>query len=87
LFKPDQGGSRNGKIVLVESSHIQDAETGSSYTVKSYHSEKVSDDGVGWEHSKIVLSPMSSVGAFGDIELVGEQVKSFGVVGEFVAVL
>jgi hypothetical protein len=55
--------------------------------VKSYHSEKVSDDGVGWEHSKIVLSPMSSVGAFGDIELVGEQVKSFGVVGEFVAVL
>jgi phage repressor protein C with HTH and peptisase S24 domain len=87
LFKSDQGGSRNGKIVLVESSHIQDAETGSSYTVKRYHSEKVSDDGGGWEHSKIVLSPMSSVGAFEDIELVGDQVESFGVVGEFVAVL
>jgi len=87
LFKPDQGGSRNGKIVLVESSHIQDTETGSSYTVKRYHSEKVSDDGGGWEHGKIVLSPMSSVGAFGDIELVGDQVERFGVVGEFVAVL
>jgi len=87
LFKQDQGGSRNGKIVLVESSHIQDTETGSSYTVKRYHSEKVSDDKGGWEHSKIVLSPMSSVEAFGDVELVGDQVESFGVVGEFVAVL
>jgi len=46
-----------------------------------YHSEKVSDDGAGWEHSKIMLSPMSSVGAFGDIELLGEQVESFGWLG------
>ncbi len=87
LFKPDQGGSRNGKIVLVQSSHIQDAETGSSYTVKCYQSEKVVRDEEGWEHSKIVLQPMSTVGAFRDIELEGEQVESFRVVGEFVAVL
>ena len=87
LFKADQGGSRNGKIVLVQSSHIQDAETGSSYTVKCYHSEKVSVDGEDWEHRKIMLSPMSSVGAFEDIELAGDQIESFGVVGEFVAIL
>ena len=87
LFKSDQGGSRNGKIVLVQSSHIQDVETGSSYTVKCYHSEKVSTEKGEWEHGKIVLSPMSSVGAFGDIELVGDQAESFGVVGEFVAIL
>ena len=87
LFKPDQGGSRNGKIVLVQSSHIQDAETGSSYIVKRYRSEKIITDDEGWEHSKIVLSPMSTVGAFEDIMLAGEQVESFEVVGEFVAVL
>ena len=87
LFKPDQGGSRNGKIVLVQSSHIQDAETGSSYIVKRYRSEKIITDDEGWEHSKIVLSPMSTVGAFEDIVLAGEQVESFEVVGEFVAVL
>ena len=87
LFKPDQGGSRNGKIVLVQSSHFRDAESGSSYTVKRYRSEKIITDDEGWERSKIVLSPMSTVGAFEDIVLAGEQVESFEVVGEFVAVL
>ena len=87
LFKPDQGGSRNGKIVLVQSSHIQDVETGSSFTVKCYQSEKVAVDDEGWAHSRIVLQPMSTVGAFEDIELAGEQVENFSVIGEFVAVL
>ena len=87
LFKADQGGSRNGKIVLVQSSHIQDAETGSSYTVKCYHSEKVGDDGEEWGHSKIVLSPMSNVGGFSEIELAGNHDESFDVVGGFVAIL
>ena len=46
LFKQDEGGSRNGKIVLVESTSINDSEFGSGYTVKEYHSEKkVTDEG------------------------------------------
>ena len=40
LFRPDQGGSRNGKIVLVESRRITDPETQMSFTIKRYHSEK-----------------------------------------------
>lgn len=40
LFKQDEGGSRNGKIVLIESSDIVDSEFGAGYTVKQYQSEK-----------------------------------------------
>jgi SOS-response transcriptional repressor LexA len=54
LFKQDEGGSRNGKIVLVESTSINDSEFGSGYTVKEYHSTKnVSDEG--WKHEIIRL--------------------------------
>lgn len=87
LFKEDQGGSRNGKIVLVQSSHIQDVETGSSYTVKTYRSKKMRADDQEWKHSKIVLSPMSSVGTFSDIELAGNKLENFEMIGELVAVL
>lgn len=46
LFKKDEGGSRNGKIVLVESTSINDFEFGSGYTVKEYQSiKKDSDEG------------------------------------------
>jgi len=87
LFKPDQGGSREDKIVLVQSSDIQDAETGSSYTIKCYHSEKsITADGE-WEHSKILLRPMSTVAAFKDIVLDSSDQLELTVIGEFVAVL
>lgn len=48
LFRPDQGGTRNGKIVLVESRKISDPETQASYTIKRYHSEKEDLDGFRW---------------------------------------
>jgi len=41
LFKQDEGGSRNGKIVLAEHYSIQDADFGAGYTVKEYHSTKM----------------------------------------------
>ena len=87
LFRPDQGGSRNGKIVLVQSSQIQDTESGSSYTVKRYQSDKISNDLNEWKHSKITLQPMSTIDAFSDIVLLDEQLDNFSIVGEFVAVL
>jgi len=87
LFKPDQGGTRNGKIVLVQLSYMQDSETGSSYTVKRYQSEKVAVDDAEWEHNKIALQPISTIDAFSDIVLEGDQIGNFSIVGELVAVL
>lgn len=40
LFKQYEGGSRNDKIVLVESTNINDSGLGSGYLFKEYHSEK-----------------------------------------------
>lgn len=87
LFKPDMGGSRQGKIVLVKSSDIQDPEIGGCFTVKKYSSEKQAADDGSWLHSKIVLEPMTTAGGFSNIELSEDQLADFEVVGEFVAVV
>jgi DUF2075 family protein len=87
LFKQDQGGSRNDKIVLVQSQNIQDPETGSRFTVKRYRSEKLQSDDDSWEHQKIVLQPYTTAKGFESIELTGNKLEGFKVVGEFVAVL
>ena len=41
LFKANPGGTRQGKVVIVEHRDIQDPETGTSCTVKVYSSEKI----------------------------------------------
>jgi hypothetical protein len=41
------GGSRNGKIVLVENIDIQDQDFNSAFTIKTYSSEKVVTEKVG----------------------------------------
>ncbi|MFK5914821.1 MAG: DUF2075 domain-containing protein [Woeseiaceae bacterium] len=87
LFKQEQGGSRNNKIVVVQHRDIQDADTGASYTVKRYSSEKMQEDDE-WRHSRIVLKPESYMEGYED--LVFENDAAAGelrVVGEFVAVL
>jgi SOS-response transcriptional repressor LexA len=82
LFKQDEGGSRNGKIVLVESTSINDSEFGSGYTVKEYHSEKkLSDEG--WKHESIRLKPLSTLEEYEDIVLSEDDLLSFKVVGIF----
>jgi DUF2075 family protein len=80
LFKQDDGGSRNGKIVLVESIHIQDSDFGSGYTVKEYHSEKKMDED-GWSHQAITLKPLSTHDSYQNIELSEDKLNSFKVVG------
>ena len=86
LFKKDPGGSREGKIVLVEHYNIQDSDFGAGYTVKSYHSEKnLSEDN--WVHKKIVLKPLSFDPGFEDITLDGDEINELKVVGEFITVL
>lgn len=82
LFKQDDGGSRNGKIVLLESTSIQDSEFGSGYTVKEYHSKKnVSKDQ--WSHQKIILKPLSDKAEYSEIELIEDEIMNFKVVGIF----
>jgi hypothetical protein len=86
LFKQDEGGSRNGKIVLVESTNIQDSDFGSGYTVKEYHSTKnVSVDE--WSHESITLKPISDNTDFSDIVLSDDYLNDLRVVGVFVKVL
>jgi len=86
LFKQDEGGSRNGKIVLVESTDIKDSDFGSGYTVKEYQSVKnLSDDE--WRHESIVLKPMSTMEEYSDIVLTEDDLRNFRVVGIFERVI
>lgn len=86
LFKQDQGGSRNGKIVLVQSTAINDTDFGSGYTIKQYQSvKKTTDDG--WEHESIILKPLSHDDSYIPIELKDDDLKSFRVVGIFERVI
>lgn len=87
LFKQDSGGSRNGKVVLVQHRDIQDAEMGGQFTVKRYQSEKQSNESGEWVHLNIVLSPESTISSYLPIKLSGETSTELRVVGEFVAVL
>ncbi|MDT8376427.1 MAG: DNA/RNA helicase domain-containing protein [Mariprofundaceae bacterium] len=86
LFRTDPGGSRNGKIVLVELSDTTDGETGSHYTVKEYESFKEEDEN-GWHHQKILLKPLSYDEDFEVIEVTEDSSLYFRVIGEFLRVL
>ena len=86
LFRKDEGGSRNGRIVLVECTDINDSEFGSGYTVKQYESAKnMSEDG--WEHKSITLKPLSTIDSYTDIVLMDDQLSYLKVVGIFEKVL
>ena len=57
LFRAPVTGSRQGRTVLVQHQSIQDPETGGSYTVKRYESEKEPGSDGGWQHKDIRLLP------------------------------
>ena len=82
VFRFERGGSRNGKVVLVQSSHVDDPENGGQYTVKRYFSEKeFSDDGT-WRHKKITLVPDNRKVKEILLEEVGPA--EFKVIAEFI---
>ena len=85
LFRLERGGSRNGKIVLVERSDSIDGDSGSHYTVKEYESIKV-EDGSDWYQRKILLKPNSYDNSFKTIELLDDNSR-YRVIGEFVRIL
>ena len=86
LFSQDEGGSRNGKIVLVELYNKQDWDSGSRYAVKEYSSKKIGHENQ-WRHASISLKPLSDNSDHKSIELVGDEIDKFKVVGIFERVL
>lgn len=87
LFKTNPGGSREGKIVLVQHRDIQDQDTGGQFTIKEYHSEKVTSDEDSWAHYRIVLKPKTNALGYKDIVLENDQTQELKVIGEFLTVL
>src|SRR5712691_259877 len=85
VFQFERGGSRKGKVILVQSRHLDDPENDGQYTVKRYFSEKEhSDDGT-WHHKKITLVPDNR--EFKEIVLKDVDPSEFKVIAEFVACL
>ena len=86
LFRKYTAGSRNGRIVLVEHTSIQDPDFGSGYTVKEYQSKKnVEDDQ--WSHQSIILKPLSYNLEYDDIVIEEDELSDLRVIGVFECVL
>lgn len=86
LFKENPGGTRNNKIVLVQHRDIQDQDTGSTYTVKLYNSEKI-EKGDEWRHSRIILKPDTYKEGYRSLVFEDDLLQELKVIGEFVAVI
>ncbi len=86
IFKKYSGGSRSGKIFLIENFDIQDPDFNSAFTVKTYASQKsISEDT--WGHTEILLKPNSYDSTFKDITITEDNEEGMNVIGEFVCVL
>ncbi len=88
LFRANPGGTREGKVVVVQHRSIADPETSGRYTVKLYASEKVPAEDAGWRHERITLRPDSDRPGFAPIEIsFHEGQDGFAVVAEMLMVL
>lgn len=87
LFNLNPGGTRQGKVVLVQHRSIDDPDTGGHYTVKTYESEKVASEEGGWQHSRITLKPESTDSSYEPIVFDQDTAADLVVIAEMVAVL
>jgi uncharacterized protein len=85
VFRANPAGSRIGKIVLAQYRGPADPETGGSYTVKKYQSEKVADEEGSWRHERIILSPLNP--EFSPIVLGPDQALSVKVIAEYIGTI
>lgn len=85
VFRSQPVGSRQGKIVLAQYRGASDPETGGSFTVKRYSSEKEPDENTDWKHRSILLKPLNR--DFQAIVIPPDKADDFRVLAEFVAVL
>ena len=86
MFKKYSGGSRDGKIVLVEHTNIQDPDFGSGYTVKEYRSKKNIENDT-WTHESIILKPLSYDVDYKNIVIEEDELIDLKVIGIFEKVL
>lgn len=85
VFRSKPVGSRQGKIVLVQYQEIADPETGGSYTVKRYRSEKSHSAEGEWRHTKITLEPLNS--EFQPVILEPEDEGAIQIIAEYMFTL
>jgi SOS-response transcriptional repressor LexA len=85
VFRANPGGSRQGKIVLAQYRGPADPETGGSFTVKRYSSEKERADDGTWRHTRVLLSPINP--AYQPIALGPDSADDVAIIAEFVTVL
>lgn len=85
VFRAKASGTRQGKIVLAQYRGPADPETGGSFTIKRYSSEKVTDPTGAWRHTKVVLSPLNP--EYQLIEITPGSEEDVQVVAEWLAVL
>jgi DUF2075 family protein/predicted GIY-YIG superfamily endonuclease len=85
IFKAKPGGSLNGKIVLVQHRDIEDPDHGGTYTVKTYHSEKVEEDGV-LVNQRIVLKPETNAYGYSPI-VIERELDDVSIIGNFIALI
>ena len=86
LFKKEDAGSRDGKVVLVQHQDIQDDNFGAGFTIKKYSSKKKETED-GWKHTAIELQPLSTDPNFQTIHLSPKDSKDLRVIGVFELVL
>ncbi len=86
LFRKYEGGSRNGKIVLVQYNSLPAEDLAQGYTVKEYRSTKQHNEEQ-WRHESIILRPLSNDPSFQDIVLTEDQSTGFKVLAIFETVL
>jgi SOS-response transcriptional repressor LexA len=87
LFRANPQGTRNGKIVVVQHRSISDPETGGSYTVKRYRSEKVLEADGSWRHERIELVPESDRAGFGVMTVQPGDGNGLAVIAEWLMVM
>lgn len=87
LFRLSLGGTRQGKVVLVQHRAIDDPETGGDFTVKVYESEKKKKSDGTWRHAKIILRPDTTAPGYEPIVLSAKAGEDLKVIAELVAVL
>jgi SOS-response transcriptional repressor LexA len=82
IFESGIIGSRNEKIVLAQHQSISDLDTGGSYTIKKYRSEKYNNSDETWNHKRILLESLNS--KYPVIELVDIEDGDVKVIAEFI---
>lgn len=85
LFRANPGGTRQGKVVVVQHRSIDDPDHGGNFTIKLYQSEKIEEYGE-FVNQRVVLKPQTSASGYKDI-ILEDDLEDLKVIGELLFVL